>query len=298
MEDRTINQIAKSAMRQCGLHAGDTSKLEDFLGYVNTADRLMVTQAEVDWNRRERHHNLVAKKHIYRLSIDMRKVSAVSAIYGNIPYPLHEVKAKDDWTALTSLQAYSSVRPTHYYMNGRKELELFPTPASDVHDGLIVQYEPRIRFRSRPDIETMATVDGRTNAIRTDISVPADRLDSKLFYDGYAYDIIDIKNTNSPYMVFTDQVIRAYSGDPIQIIIGDVPYCPEEYNDALKSYCSWQYYLRQKDLNTAAGYGRLFEKRKREFREEYAETTTNYMSGDPKGIINQFVLPPNFIGGI
>ena len=89
--------------------------------------------------------------------------------------------------------------------------------------------------------------------------------------DGNWYPIVGYTSATS---ITIENVYQGPTSTGVTSIIGQVPDIPEDYQLGMVYYAAYNYYLKRKDANTAAGYKALYEDLLTQYKEVYAAKTT------------------------
>ena len=199
--------------------------------------------------------------------------------------PLTEVRSEHEWNKMNSYP-HSGMFPTHFFIRGNDEIGIYPTPAENITDGLIVAYEPRIRDMGVEDVSFTASVTQNSTAIESadvdeddnpvDIFAPymeenwyAFRTDGK---DGNYYKIQKV--IDGQHAVLENNYLGNTATDaPFKI--GQVPPYPEEFHEAAVNYACFNFFAMRKDTDSAAMYRTLFEQAMEQYKTRYGNKTVS-----------------------
>src|SRR5215469_12479015 len=118
---------------------------------INQALRLFMNSARRYWTRKEVTTDLVEGQQYYTFPEDMVRITEVRANTGGYNWPLVQVDSEALWNRFNVIPSNTVIVPQFYFVRGRNEIGLYPTPSQDQAAGLIVSYEPRMPDMSVDD---------------------------------------------------------------------------------------------------------------------------------------------------
>ena len=283
----TFTQRKKMAAKRCGIHYED-NEMEYIVQNINNADKAFQNASRRPWTRKEKRANITADKQYYQIASDMYRVSDVrcrQSSNSNVVMPLTEVRSEHEWNKMNSYP-HSGMFPTHFFIRGNDEIGIYPTPAENITDGLIVAYEPRIRDMGVEDIEFDASVTRNGTAI-TVTSVDDSEGLQDVFADymtenWYAYrtdgkdgNYYKIQKVIDPQHAVLENNYLGNTATNAPFLIGQVPPYPEEFHDAAVYYACFQFFSMRKDTDSAAMYRTLWETALDEYKARYGNKTVS-----------------------
>lgn len=283
----TFTQRKQMAAKKCGIHY-EENEMDYIVSNINNADKLFQNASRRPWTRKEKRANLTAGKQYYQIASDMYRVAEVRCRQSNdsnVIMPLTEVRSEHEWNKMNSYP-YSGMFPTHFFIRGNDEIGIFPTPAENITDGIIVAYEPRIRDMGVEDIEFTANVTENSVDIEStlrdesnqlvDVFAPymeenwyAFRTDGK---DGNYYKIQKVIDGQHAKLE-NNYLGNTASNAPFRI--GQVPPYPEEFHEAAVNYACFNFFAMRKDTDSAAMYRTLFEQAMEQYKTRYGNKTVS-----------------------
>lgn len=278
----------------------DSQDLTNIKFDYNQALRLFKNASRRYWTRKEVSTNLKAGQQYYTFPEDMVRITAVKANTGGYNWPLVQVDSEELWNRFNVIPSNTVIVPQFYFIRGRNEVGLYPTPSVNQTAGLIVSYEPRMVDMSVDDTTTTTvTVTNGSNLV----TVPSTNFNTNM--NGMYFSITDGSDGNwYPIIAATatqltlENNYQGPSESAASCIIGSVPDIPEEYHLGLVYYAAYQFFLKRKDDATAITYKGLFEDLMAKFVETYAAKTTGVVQKPlTDNIFNIFWLPPGLITG-
>ena len=267
---------------------------------VNQALRLFKNSARRYWTRKEVTANLVAGQQYYTFPEDMVRITEVKANTGGYNWPLVQVDSEALWNRFNVIPSNTVIVPQFYFVRGRNEIGLYPTPSVATTAGLVVSYEPRMPDMTLDDTTTTTVTVANGSQSVTSPSTPFNTNMVGMYFtvtdgsDGNWYPIIAATTST----LTLENYYQGPSNSGVACTIGLVPDIPEEYQLGLVYYAAYQFYLKRNELATATLYKGLFEDLLMQFKEVYAAKTTGIVQKPiTDNIFNIFWLPPGSISG-
>lgn len=266
---------------------------------INQGLRLFKNAARRYWTRVEKTASLVANQQYYQLPEDAVRITQVTVNTGagSNTWPLIEIASEHRWNELNVVPTVTINLPQYYFVRGRNEVGIWPTPSSDVADGLQVSYEPRLVDMSQNDLTsgTVTVTNGSITVTHSGTSFTQQMIGSFLTVtdgtDGLWYRVAGFTSTS---VVTLENYYQGIGGSGRTFLLGQVPDLPEDYHLALVYYASFNYFLRRKDMFMSNMYQGLFQDLFEQYKETYSSKVTGVVSTQhPRDAFNLFSLPPN-----
>lgn len=291
----TWTQMQKQAADNCGIYV-DSPEMAKVKRDINTGVKRFQNAARRYWTRSEKKTNLVANQIYYQFPSDMLRVTSVRVLRSGRYVPIKKISSEDEWNALIS-GAPMSQAPTAFFIKGADEIGIYPTPSSNVNDGLIVGFEPRMVDMMIEDVTPKVDVTENSIIITAHSGSTFDKkLANNCWFtttdgaDGNWYKVT--KWIDSTHL-WIDNVFQGADATDVAALIGQCPPFPEEYHDAPVYFACHQFFLMRKDLESASMYKQLFDAAFTEYKAIYGIKTTG-------GVINSRaqnkVTPGNMFG--
>jgi len=281
----TWTQMQKQAADNCGLYV-DAPEMAKVKRDLNTGVKRFQNAARRYWTRAEKKTNIVANQVYYQFPSDMLRVTAVKVLRGGKYVPIKKIGSEDEWNALFSSTAMSQV-PLAYFIKGADEIGIYPEPSTNVVDGLVVSFEPRMVDMMIEDITPNINVVENSVIITINGSTITPKVANNCWLtttdggDGNWYKVS--KYIDSTHL-WIDNVFQGLDATGIASLIGQCPPFPEEYHDAPVYFACHQFFLLRKDLESASMYKQLFDAAFTEYKAIYGNKTTG-------GVINPTPRP-------
>lgn len=295
----TYTQLYKEVADNCGFSGTVASQsLVNAQRHVNLALRKFKNASRRYWTRKEVTTDIVADQASYTFPEDMVRVTTVRIQNGGLTLPVTMVDSEELWNRINLVPAMTVGVPTQGFIRGRNELVLYPVPASDIDNGLIVSYESRQKDMSIDD-KTDATLNVTNNNVGI-VASSGTPFNANMV--GMWLSVTDGSDGNwyqiTGYTDTTHITIENYYQGPtktgVSSIIASVPDIPEDFHQALVDYACYRYFLKRKDKDTAAGYKSLYSDALKDYKAVYAAKTTGVTQDDLNPYTyNLFNLPPN-----
>lgn len=297
----TFTQLYTRVADICGYnYTTDTQDTTNAKQDINQALRLFKNSARRYWTRKEVTANLVAGQQYYTFPEDMVRITEVKANTGGYNWPLVQVDSEALWNRFNVIPSNTVIVPQFFFVRGRNEIGLYPTPSVSVTGGLIVSYEPRMIDMSLDDTTTTTVTVTNGSQSVTSPSVAFNTNMNGMYFsvtdgtDGNWYPIIGATSTT----LTLENVYQGISESGATCQIGLVPDIPEEYHLGMVYYAAYQFYLKRNEMQNATLYKSLFEDLLMQFKEVYAAKTTGIVQKPiSDNIFNIFWLPPGVITG-
>lgn len=268
---------------------------------INQGLRLFKNAARRYWTRVEKVASLVASQQYYQLPEDAVRVTEVrvNTGTGSMDYPLIEIASEHRWNQLNVVPTATINVPQFYFVRGRDEVGLWPTPSTSVTDGLQVSYEPRLVDMAQADVTTgtVTVTNGSVTVTHSGTSFSQQMIGSWLQVtdgtDGNWYKIAGFTSTS---VITLENYYQGIGGAGRTFIIGQAPDIPEDYQLGLVYFAAYNYFLRRKDMSTATLYQAMFNTLFIQYKETYSSKVTGVVQTQlPRDSFNLWNLPPQSI---
>lgn len=299
----TFTQLVSRAADIIGVNTStDSQDLSNIQYDINQGLRLFKNGARRYWTRKEVTTSLVAGQQYYTFPEDMVRITAIKCNTGSGTYnfPLKEIDSEVVWNKLNIVTNNTIIVPQFYFVRGRNEVGLYPTPSINVSAGLIVSYEPRMTDMSVADTTTTTVTVANGSQFVTSPSTSFNtNMVGQMFSvtdgsDGNWYPIIAATSSQ----LTLENYYQGTSESGATCIIGLVPDIPEEYQIALIYYTAWQYYLKRNEQANSQMYNALFQQLLDSYIEVYAAKSTGLVQTPiDSDIFNVFYINPTNLSG-
>ena len=290
----TWTEMKQQAADNCGIYV-DSPEMKKVGRDINTGVKRFQNAARRYWTRAEKKTNLIAGQMYYQFPSDMLRVSTVKVRHGDHYVPITEIKSEEQWNRLGTAPGFAANNAMYYFIKGADEIGIYPVPSSNVLDGMIVSFEPRMVDMAIDDICIEAIVESGSSIVQLNWQDEVEKNISNNCYltvggglDGNWYKITNTAGET----IQLDNVYQGISSDEAEVRIGQCPPFPEEYHDAPVHFACHQFFLLRKDLESASMYKQLFDAAFAEYKQVYGNKTTggvinpnnrNVSSFDPLG---------------
>jgi len=297
----TYTQLYTRAANVIGISTTtDTIDVGNIKQDLNHALRLFKNQSRRYWTRKEVTTNLVAGQQYYTFPQDMVRITEVRANTGGYNWPLVNVDSEALWNRFNVIPSNTVIVPQFYFVRGRNEVGLYPTPSQNQTAGLIISYESRMPDMTLDDTTTTTVTVTNGSQYVTSPSASFNTNMTGMYFattdgsDGNWYPII----AATASQLTLENVYQGPSETLAPSIIGSVPDIPEEYHLGLVYYAAYQFYLKRNEMQNATLYKGLYEDLLMQYKQAYADKTTGVVQKPlTDNIFNIFWLPPGVISG-
>lgn len=292
----TYTNILKKLKTQA--KATEATVVEQLLEDYNTGYQQFLSKLTRYWTRKQQFADLVDGQQYYQLPVDANKILAVAVqVTSSYKPPLKAIYSEGQWRRLTSYPMQSSW-PTYYYVQGSREIGLWPVPAQDVDLGLRVVYQPTAFNLSIADMSstttsaTVSVTNGSTTVTLSSGVLSSDMtgLDFQVtgVLDDTFYSIVaSTSNTltlEAPYV--------AASGSGLAWRIGQLPLLPGEFSDVPIHYALWLYFSANGNESRGAFHKKFFEDMTQEGLARYSSAQEASVLTEEDGALNIWLVPP------
>lgn len=221
------------------------------------------------------HADLTADQVWYQLPENCIRVAEVWIEQDANKYPLANIESELKWNLMTSNSVTATLSQKAYHVRGADLIGLYPAPAEDIENGLVISFEPRQVPMQNTDYTTgTASVTAGSPIVTGTGTAFTERMIGRAFRlddDGQYYKIGEYV---SPTSVILDNNYAGIS-DSGNFTIGEVPLIPAEYHDNLADYALFRAWQRRKDRPNAGDFKALWDEALILIKEAYASSTTS-----------------------
>lgn len=293
----TYTQLYKEAADNCGFSSTAASQsLTNAQRHINLALRKFKNASRRYYTRKEVTTNLVANQQYYTFPEDMVRITTVRVTSGGLTLPVTMIDSEELWNRVNLVPSMTVGIPTQGFIRGRNELGLYPIPSTNYTNGLIVSYESRMKDMSIDDTTsiTLNVTNGSVTVVAASGTFNANMVGQWLAVtdgsDGNWYQITGYTDTTH---ITLENFYQGPTATGVASIIATVPDIPEDFHQALVDYACYRYFLKRKDVGTAADYKSLYEDALKDYKAVYAAKTTGVTQDDlTPYTYNLFGLPP------
>lgn len=287
----TFTQLYDEVYKGCGLPMNgntyaDSINLAFIKRHINNALKLFKSGMSQAYTRLEVSANLVQNQQFYTFQPDMIRVRNIRVNNGSLIFPIRGIESENEWNALNIIPAFAVFYPQRYFIRGNNEIGVWPTPAVNINNALLISYDSRFRDMYLDDTVGLSiTV---TNASQTIVSntsgFTANMVGMYLTFtdgsDGQWYRIVGF--TDSAHMTLENFYPNATQTSS-STIIGSCPDVPEEFHMNLQDYAFYRYFKTQRGSGVKA----------QEFKNDFLEGQENYAGVFGDKDASQILLPNN-----
>ncbi len=273
----------------------NTTALVQLVQDYNTGYQQFLSKLTRYWTRKQQFADLVAGQQYYQLPVDVNKILAVSIqVTSAYKPPLKPVYSEEEWRRLTSYPMQSSW-PAYYYVQGAREIGLWPIPAQAVTLGMRVVYQPRAFNLSVADLTNAATatvVNGSQTVTLSSAILTSDQTGLAFQATGILDDTFyDIVASSSNTLTLAAPYVAASAGG-LSWRIGQLPYLPGEFSDVPVQYALWLYWSAAGNEPRSALHKKLFEDMTQEGLARYSSAQEASIITEEADTLNLWLTPP------
>ena len=237
-----------------------------------------------EWRTAEFIFSTEADKQFYPIPEDAIRPKSLVITVGNVDYPLKIIEDEDTWNELNRYRTSEVADiPSHWYVKGRDQVGIFPTPSSAVTNGATLRYEKRMQDMSVVDYITNdidltngdATVTGNTTVFTAAMVGRTLLVEDSTSHNRTGYKIETFTSTTELEL---ENLWAGQSGTGLSYIIGEVPDIPSEFHEALVDYACYRYYKRRRDIGLSRDMKSAYREALDLCKETYgSKTSSNYI---------------------
>jgi len=254
------------------------------------------------FTRRAKTADIVADQQYYQLPPDCIRVIKVRAKLSSSinRYPLRQIRAEDAWDALNTTRQKGDWA-TYYFVRGSDEIGIFPTPSTNITDGLNIAYEVRDKDLSQTDYTdgTITLTQGSTAVTGSSTAFTQSMIGRVLKVtdgsDGYYY---RIAGYTSPTSITLEEPYIGLSGSGKTYRIGESFLFPAEYHDAPVDFALSRFYEMRNNEERAAYHLGRYKTTLDEARSIYASSTSSAVVTEGVEGFNYWLIPPDPVTGV
>lgn len=291
----TFTQLYTEVYQGCGLPTNgagvpsDTVNLALIKRHINNAIKLMQTEAGVFTSRKDVTFNLQQGVQFYTLNPDVIRPRNVRVNNGSLIFPIRTIESENEWNALNIIPSFAVFYPQRWFLKGPDQLGIWPTPAVDIDNALLLAYDSRMNDLYLDDTTGISvTVTNESNTITTtgtgSNKFTPNMVGMRLTFtdgsDGQWYKIVGY--TSQTAMTINNMYPNA-TQTSAATLIGSVPDIDEAYQMNLQDYAFYRYFKTQRGAGNKAN----------DFKGDFLSGQNNYAGtfGDKES--SQIILPNN-----
>lgn len=267
----------QQSMAQQAAGLTDSASLTKFKRDMQVGASKFMARLGREYTRNTITMNLVANQQYYPLPVDAFKLKEMTVSTGTYIPPMEQIPDEFAWNMMNMLTITG--QPTHYFVRvtqGYTEIGLYPTPANNVTNGIVIAYSSRHVEMTQNDFST-GTIAINNNS--KTLTHSATGFTAKMV--GQYFQNTDGTDENwykIAAFVSTSQLTlqSAYQGANVTASafrIGQVMDLPEEYLEAPVDYALYRHYLRRGDTGKAAEFKALWDEALTSARDAYGNVT-------------------------
>lgn len=291
----TFTQLYSEVYQGCGLPTNGSGVFTDSVNltlikrHINNAIKLMKSEAGVYTSRKEVTANLSQGEQYYTFDPDVARVRNVRVNNGSLIFPIRSIESENEWNALNIIPSFAVFYPQRWFIRGNNEIGIWPTPAVDIDNALIVSFDSR-----QQDLYLDDTIGISLTVTEGSTTVTSSGTGSNVFN----------KNMVGMMLSFTDgsdgqwykiagwtgagqiNLENFYPNDTqtsAATIIGSVPDVDEPYQMALQDWAFYRYFKTQRGADNKAN----------DFKNDFMMSQDSYRGSFGDKESSQIILPHN-----
>lgn len=252
------------------------------------------------YSRKQQFTNLIANQSIYQSPIDSIRVMGMTALVTSTFEPtVKEIRSEYQWRQITSVKTYDTNYPTYYYVLGKDEFQIWPTPSQNVANGIRFWYQPQDHDLSLDDVTsttaaaTVTVTNGSATVTASASIFTAQQIGLKFQLTGVTdlswYDIVDVPN-GTTLTLKSAFVAASASGQAWRI--GQSWIIPQEYQDAPMHYALANYFASRGNDQRSSYHTGIYDAMIVECQEDYSSSNMSAVITSDEMSYNPWFLPP------
>lgn len=287
----TFTQMYDEVYRGCGLPMSgntytDSINLAFIKRHINNGLKLFKSGTSEAYTRLEVSANLVAGQQFYTFQPDMVRVRNIRVNNGSLIFPIRGIESENQWNALNIIPSFAVFYPQRYFIRGNNEIGVWPTPAVDISNALLIAYDSRFKDMYLDDTTglSITVTNGSATISCGTTGFTANMVGMYLTFtdgsDGQWYRIVGY--TDSQHMTL-ENLYPGTTQTSSATLIGACPDIPEEFHMNIQDYAFFRYFKTQRGAGVKAG----------EFYNDFLMGQENYMGAFGDKEASQILLPNN-----
>lgn len=285
----TFTQLYTEVYQGVGISSTDSVNVALIKRHINNGLKLLKSSAMQYYTRKEVTASLAEGQQYYTFNPDMIRVRNVRVNNGSLIFPIRTIESENEWNALNIIPSFAVFYPQRWFQRGNNEIGIWPTPAVDIDNALIISYDSRLQDMYIDDLSGISlTVTNDSTTVTTTgtgQNVFTAKMVGQYFTftdgtDGQWYKIVGF--TDSTHITIENFYPNA-TQTSTSTLLGSVPDIPEEFHMGIQDYAFYRYYKTQRGASSKAN----------DFKEDFLEAQMGYVGtfGDKES--SQIVLPKN-----
>lgn len=271
---------------------------------INTGYHMFNQKLGRYYSRKQEFANLVASQAIYQQPIDSIRIMGMSALVtSQFEPPVKQIRNEYQWRQITSVKGISYNWPTYYFVLGKDQFQLWPTPSQSVTNGIRYWYQPLDHDLTLDDTTsasiTVTVTNGSPTVTASSGIFTSNHVGQKFQVTGiantYWYDIVAVPNGTT--LTLKSAYIDASAGGQTWRI-GQIGIIPQEYQDAPMHYALGNYFSANGNDNRAQFHLGTQDKPGMYYNmltsceQDYSSSSTSSVITDDDMHLNPWLIPP------
>ena len=291
----TFTMLYTEVYQGCGLPVNgsgvptDSVNLALIKRHINNAVKLMQTEAGVFTSRKDVTFDLKQGVQFYTLNPDVIRPRNVRVNNGSLIFPIRTIESENEWNALNIIPSFAVFYPQRWFLKGPDQLGIWPTPAVDISQALLLAYDSRQQDMYLDDTVGISVTVTENSATITTTGSGSNKFNANMVgmrlgftdgSDGQWYKIVGYTNNTTATI---NNLYPNTTQTSTATIIGTVPDIDEAYQMALQDWAFYRYFKTQRGAANKAN----------DFKNDFLMAQEAYRGtfGDKES--SQIILPNN-----
>lgn len=266
---------------------------------MNTGYHLFNAKLARYYTRKQQFTDLVAGQDIYQTPIDSVRVMGITvAVNATYEPTVKQVVSEYLWRQMKSYKTFATNWPSHYYILGSDQLQLYPTPSQSLPNGLRYYYQPQDHDLSVDDVtsastNTTVTVMNGSNLVTATGGAFSADMASLMFQVTGVTDLswYEITAATSTTLTLKSAYVGT-SGSLLNWRVGQMGIISGQYAEAPMHHALGLYFSGQGNESRGDYHRNLFESMMTDCLEEYSSSSTSRVITSDDVILNAYLVPP------
>lgn len=268
---------------------------------INTGYHMFNQRLGRYYSRKQEFTNLIQGQQIYQQPIDATRIMGMTALVtANFEPPVTQVRSEQRWRQIVSVKTIQYNWPTFYFILGKDQFAIWPTPSQNVTNGIRYWYQPLDHDLTLDDTTSTGTgatvtVTNGSPTVTASAGVFTSNMIGQKFQvtgisDVYWYDIVGVPNATTLTLKSAYIDVTA-SGQAWRI--GQVGIIPQEYQDAPMHYALFNYFASNGNETRSQFHKSQYDNMVINCEEDYSSSSVSAVITDEgDNYLNAWTLPP------
>lgn len=255
----TFTQLYTETYQGCGLPTNpgtgvltDSVQLNLIKRNINNGNKLMKVEAGVYTDRKEVTASLTQGQQYYTFDPDVIRVRNLRVNNGSLIFPIRPVESENEWNALNIIPSFAVFYPQRYFIRGNNEIGIWPMPAVNIANALVVAYDSRQQDMYLDDVTGISVTVTNASTTITTTGTGSNKFAANMvgmmltFTDGSDGNWYKIVGFTSITQMTLENFYPGATQTSTGTLIGLVPDIDEPYQINLEDYAYYRYFKGQR----------------------------------------------------